>query len=346
MRIRRSINDRMACNVDCWAHLLWEAGVIHLCSNRLTIGRTKSNDLVIEDECDDRMVSSQHAVILRIGATAMLIDTSLNGTYVNSRRVVKAVLKPNDSIRLGKRRTVNGQPNRYQFVFITKQQSFPRSGPILNIPQVEDLQSALKCTLCQDYLVFPTEITPCTHLLCSACVESFILNNSSSECPECKGSITSFKARTKFNFSGMIEKALKVILSEREFHIYAERVTHRKNDLLQRQRSLGVLREKQESVQYSAKSGDPFLLICQMWSAYERDKFFRGIKRYPYGEAREYYCWMVRLTEEWVLRDANKTDLSVAVSNLNLLKSVNEYSMEEAQDALLRFIYGKQQAVE
>lgn len=316
----------------------------HLCKYRMTIGRSDSNDLVVDDPVEERMVSSQHAVILHIGNSAMIIDTSLNGTYVNNRRVSRSVLKPNDTVRLGKRRSIDGIPSEYQFVFITKPGPSQSTESSMDVVQVSDLKDALRCMLCRDYIVFPTELLPCSHLFCSSCVETFVIRNSAGDCPHCQTPITSYKARTKFNFVNIIEKALKLGLTDREFLTYSHRMSHRKHELLQRQRTLATLREKQESVQYSPKSGDPFLLVCQTWSAYEKQIFQKGISKYPYGEAREYYCWMVRLTEDWVLKDANKTDISVAIGNLDLLRSRDELSLDEARDALLRFINGKQQA--
>jgi hypothetical protein len=141
----------------------------------------------------------------------------------------------------------------------------------------------------------------------------------------------------------IIEKALKILLPATEYQSYSQRLAFRKQELVQRQRTLHHLKEKQESVKYSPRSGDPFLLICQTWSNYEKLQFMKGIAKHPYGESREFFCWMVRLTEDWVLREANQTDLSVAVHNLDLFRSRDDFSVDEARDALLRFIYAKQQ---
>jgi pSer/pThr/pTyr-binding forkhead associated (FHA) protein len=66
---------------------------------RITIGRTPDNDIVL----DNRGVSRRHAQIEFGDNQAVIIDNeSLNGTFVNSRRVSEEVLKDNDAINIGK----------------------------------------------------------------------------------------------------------------------------------------------------------------------------------------------------------------------------------------------------
>jgi pSer/pThr/pTyr-binding forkhead associated (FHA) protein len=66
---------------------------------RVTIGRTPDNDIVL----DNRGVSRRHAQIEFGENQAVIIDNeSLNGTFVNSRRVSEEVLKDNDVITIGK----------------------------------------------------------------------------------------------------------------------------------------------------------------------------------------------------------------------------------------------------
>jgi len=66
---------------------------------RITIGRTPDNDIVL----DNRGVSRRHAQIEFGENQAVIIDNeSLNGTFVNSRRVSEEILKDNDTINIGK----------------------------------------------------------------------------------------------------------------------------------------------------------------------------------------------------------------------------------------------------
>ncbi len=66
---------------------------------RVTIGRTPDNDIVL----DNRGVSRCHAQIEFNSDQAVLIDNeSLNGTFVNSRRISEEILKDNDAIVIGK----------------------------------------------------------------------------------------------------------------------------------------------------------------------------------------------------------------------------------------------------
>ena len=67
---------------------------------RLTIGRTTDNDIVL----DNRGVSRRHAMIeMGPSGQAVIIDNeSLNGTFVNQRKVSEEVLKDQDVISIGK----------------------------------------------------------------------------------------------------------------------------------------------------------------------------------------------------------------------------------------------------
>ena len=66
---------------------------------RISIGRTSDNDIVLEN----RGVSRKHATIEINPQDAILIDNeSLNGTFLNSRRVEEEVLHDEDTITIGK----------------------------------------------------------------------------------------------------------------------------------------------------------------------------------------------------------------------------------------------------
>jgi pSer/pThr/pTyr-binding forkhead associated (FHA) protein len=67
---------------------------------RISIGRTTDNDIVL----DNRGVSRRHAMI-EVGPSgqAVIIDNeSLNGTFVNQRKINEEVLKDHDVISIGK----------------------------------------------------------------------------------------------------------------------------------------------------------------------------------------------------------------------------------------------------
>ncbi|MBN4076221.1 FHA domain-containing protein [Gemmatimonas aurantiaca] len=66
---------------------------------RISIGRTKENDIVLEN----RGVSRKHAMIEFNDAGAVVIDNeSLNGTFLNDRKVQEELLRDNDHITIGK----------------------------------------------------------------------------------------------------------------------------------------------------------------------------------------------------------------------------------------------------
>ncbi|HEX2896615.1 MAG TPA: FHA domain-containing protein [candidate division Zixibacteria bacterium] len=66
---------------------------------RITIGRTTDNDIVLEN----RGVSRKHAMIEFNENAAVIIDNeSLNGTFVNNRKINEEVLRDADIITIGK----------------------------------------------------------------------------------------------------------------------------------------------------------------------------------------------------------------------------------------------------
>jgi pSer/pThr/pTyr-binding forkhead associated (FHA) protein len=74
---------------------------IRLDAERMLLGRSDLSDVVI----DDPIVSLQHALMVRDQDRVILIDLkSENGTYVNSIRVQRRVLRDNDIITLGDHR--------------------------------------------------------------------------------------------------------------------------------------------------------------------------------------------------------------------------------------------------
>jgi pSer/pThr/pTyr-binding forkhead associated (FHA) protein len=66
---------------------------------RISIGRTQDNDIIL----DNRGVSRKHAQIEFNPNGALIIDNeSLNGTFVNHRRITEEFLKDDDQITIGK----------------------------------------------------------------------------------------------------------------------------------------------------------------------------------------------------------------------------------------------------
>ena len=64
------------------------------------IGRRAASDIVL----DDATVSRRHALVLeREGAPVIADDRSLNGVYVNGRRVREAPLHHGDEVQIGAR---------------------------------------------------------------------------------------------------------------------------------------------------------------------------------------------------------------------------------------------------
>jgi FHA domain len=71
--------------------------------DRTTIGRSPDCDIFL----DDVTVSRRHAVCLREGETFVIEDQgSLNGTFLNRRRIESAELSDDDELQVGKYRLV------------------------------------------------------------------------------------------------------------------------------------------------------------------------------------------------------------------------------------------------
>jgi hypothetical protein len=69
--------------------------------DRTLIGRSPECDVFL----DDVTVSRRHAELVREGETFSIRDLgSLNGTYVNRRRIESAVLENDDEVQIGKYR--------------------------------------------------------------------------------------------------------------------------------------------------------------------------------------------------------------------------------------------------
>lgn len=71
--------------------------------DKVTVGRDPSNDIML----DDGTVSREHAVFIRENGRYRIEDVgSLNGTYVNRRRVDSIELHSGDELMIGKFRLV------------------------------------------------------------------------------------------------------------------------------------------------------------------------------------------------------------------------------------------------
>lgn len=67
--------------------------------NVVSIGRTPENDIVL----NNKAVSRTHAIIEFSRNSALIIDNaSLNGTFVNNRKITEVLLQENDQITIGK----------------------------------------------------------------------------------------------------------------------------------------------------------------------------------------------------------------------------------------------------
>jgi hypothetical protein len=80
-----------------------EGELVTLEADVITIGRSPDNDLFL----DDVTVSRRHARIVRDGRGFLVEDLrSLNGTYVNRRRIERHRLRGGDELQIGKYKLV------------------------------------------------------------------------------------------------------------------------------------------------------------------------------------------------------------------------------------------------
>ena len=71
----------------------------NMTKERYTIGRLPDNDVRI----DNPAVSGHHSLIINILNDSFLEDlNSTNGTFINDKRVARAVLNNNDEVHIGK----------------------------------------------------------------------------------------------------------------------------------------------------------------------------------------------------------------------------------------------------
>jgi len=310
----------------------------HISRSRTTIGRGLTNDIRVEDERHERMISLQHLVIVKIGNSAFLVDTSLNGTYVNHRRVRRCLLQMNDVIRLGKTRRKNSRTN---FVFIPSEKGSSSRLAITDLSpprdntNLSDLDSSIQCPKCSDYMVIPTAVAPCNDHFCNECLEQHF--RASDVCPSCTSPARLLETKPNPKMTQIIDKILSHVLPRSSYNSFISRLSRRKSILIHRHNQLDQLMNKFNSVK--SASEDPFLAIYQTWTHFEKTKFSKGITNYPIGDPRIYYCWIVGLTPEWVFHYANRTELGVAMENLGIPRPVSEISVEEMQQKLIRFIY-------
>lgn len=81
------------------------ADLVQLDADRISVGRSAGNDIVLSD---DSQVSRVHAVLEKIAGTWSVRDvSSRNGTFVNGSRVAgEARLGPGDELRIGRTRMI------------------------------------------------------------------------------------------------------------------------------------------------------------------------------------------------------------------------------------------------
>jgi pSer/pThr/pTyr-binding forkhead associated (FHA) protein len=259
------------------------------------------------------MISSTHAVLLRLHSFAdnrsysIVIDTSLNGTYVNGVKLKCALLQPGDTVRFGKFRSSVG--DIFTFTFHEADNAVDDSLPF---------EEVFSCNICHEVFSHPSEFWPCGHMFCLDCIEE----NIREVCPDCgeELEITS-KIKTHFYLNFLIEKLNKK--------------TNRNEKIENRFSKLKELKLKFSNLQ----NRNSLLNINTTWTTVEKIKFQKGIESHPIGENREYFCWMVGLTLDNVLKIFSELELSICLFNLNLIPNISS-NYSNSRKILIRYMYG------
>ena len=93
--------DQRARRSSCARAAAWPDSRSSPTRARTLIGRSPECEVFL----DDVTVSRRHAELMREGETFSIRDLgSLNGTYVNRRRIESAVLEDDDEVQIGKYR--------------------------------------------------------------------------------------------------------------------------------------------------------------------------------------------------------------------------------------------------
>jgi pSer/pThr/pTyr-binding forkhead associated (FHA) protein len=96
-----ALRDQLTETDACLAYMdSGQVSVIPVSDGWMRIGRSRSADLRL----DDPTVSRRHAIVVRTdqGRIRALDDRSLNGVYVNGKRVDWSPLKEGDELRIGR----------------------------------------------------------------------------------------------------------------------------------------------------------------------------------------------------------------------------------------------------
>lgn len=135
------------------------------------------------DTMNSKEISKHHATIIRknheMGCTWTIVDNhSLNGTFVNDRKISRSILNNNDEIvfgggtgyLLGDKLEMSGKAEcRYLFVTLTPPTKFAN---FVNINAKKAPEEGDICPVCLERIVH-YEILPCHHFFCHSCLSKW-----------------------------------------------------------------------------------------------------------------------------------------------------------------------------
>jgi pSer/pThr/pTyr-binding forkhead associated (FHA) protein len=194
---------------------------------------------------------------------------------------------------------------------------------------LEDIQSELLCSICQDWVVHAATIE-CSHTFCWSCVDTWLLQKKF-ECPVCRHVVTREPVRSRA-IDAIVQKTVD---KSDEKEDYRTRVCAAEKELKKVER---LQKELEKSVNKALKKGKAFFQIDASWSRRERETFNRGVKDYT-GETRETYCRLTNLTVQWV-HSADDSKLNQALHNLGLADFVNSPEADIRKRLLMFLRYG------
>jgi hypothetical protein len=196
---------------------------------------------------------------------------------------------------------------------------------------VEDIQSELLCSICQDWVVHASTIE-CSHSFCWSCIDTWLLQKKF-ECPVCRNAVTREPVRSRA-IESIVQKTVERQGPEAKTE-YQDRANAADKDLKKVQK---LAQDLEKSVNDALKKGKAFFHIDANWTRREKDVFQRGVKDYT-GDTRETYCRLTGLTVSWV-HSADDSKLNQALHNLGLQAFVSSPEPDIRKRLLMFLRYG------
>jgi hypothetical protein len=292
--------------------------IVILCQNVTTIGRRADVRL---DSPSGREISRIHARISRHETQRkeiwILEDShSLNGTFVNSRKIHSRVLTSGDEIifgggpdfKLGDLLECSEQSQcRYSFFVADPFVKFaPRVNP--NAPVAEEPSKEL-CSICYQPII-GAEVLPCRHAFCIHCIHSWV-----EQCRRCSRPPVCPMCRSNFLYSQL--SPLEVLVYPHELEVWSLE---------------GTLADLKMPNAKAVKQYN----IFRQWTDESKKWFWNALSMLDRWHRRVIFLHLTKATVSHILQ-ASELELLHAMQNLGIATVSND-KIENQQQLLLRIL--------